>query len=95
MIALVSHYALKPGSRDKAIATMQAMKSGIMGLPGMTHFSNVMKADETGYVIATIENEDLARENEPEVKKLWAAYGEFLKDMPAIETCEVVADWPE
>lgn len=93
MYARVSPYRLKPGCREKAIAMMEAMKTDIMALPGLTRFMNLMKDDGSGYVVAIVNSAEQARKNEPRERELWAAFADVLEELPVTEGCEVPANW--
>ena len=93
MFARVTPYRLKPGERDAAIATMEAMKSDILALPGMQQFLNVMNDDESGYVIAVVENRATSDANAERVKALWGRMGPHLAEMPVPQGGDVVANW--
>lgn len=93
MFAQLSHYQIKPGNRKECIDLMTQLKPGIMALPGLKRFINVIKDDDSGYVIALLESKEQSKLNEPQVKGFWAAFSDYLTVLPATELHEVLADW--
>ena len=59
MFARITHYKMKPGSRDAAMKVLESLREQIMGMPGMHHFLNVMNADGSGYVALTPDNSSI------------------------------------
>ena len=91
MFARVTHYKMKPGSRDATTAIMNSLKSQIMGMPGMHNFINV--ANEDGYVISVVENEATSNANAPKVAELWGAFSDYMEAAPKAVGYDVVANW--
>jgi len=93
MFARVTHYKMKPGSRDAATAKMEGLKDRILGMPGMHNFINVMNDDGTGYVIALVESEDVSNANAENVQALWGEFAGFLEEMPTPQGFDVLVSW--
>lgn len=93
MFARVTQYQLKAGARDAAIATMEEMKSDILGLPGMKQFINVLGTDGTGYVVSVVESQELSDSNAERVRALWGRMADHLAEMPTPNGGDVVANW--
>lgn len=93
MFARVTHYKMKPGSKDAAAAIMNSLKSQIMGMPGMHHFINVANEDGSGYVIAVVESEATSNANAAKVAQLWGAFSDHLEAMPKPVGYDVIANW--
>ena len=93
MFSRVTHYKMKPGSREAATAKVNAMKDRIMGMPGMLQFVNVMNEDGSGYVVAHVESEAASDANAESVKAIWGEFAEFLESPPAPQGFDVIANW--
>lgn len=93
MFARVTQYKMKPGSMDAATAILNALKSQIMGMPGMQNFINVANADGSGYVISVIESEAISNANAAKVAELWGAFSEHLESAPKAVGYNVLANW--
>ncbi|QGX97532.1 hypothetical protein EI983_04255 [Roseovarius faecimaris] len=93
MFARVTHYRMKPGSKDAATEKMNALKAEILGMPGMHNFINVMNDDGTGYVIAVVESEESSNANAEKVAALWSNFAEFMLAPPEPVGYDVVANW--
>lgn len=94
MFARVTHYKMKPGSREPATAKMEELKGRILGMPGLQQFINVMNDDGSGYVIALVESEETSNANAETVKALWGEFSDYLEDMPKPTGYDVVVNWP-
>lgn len=93
MFARVTHYKMKPGSRDAAAGIMNSLKSQIMGMPGMHNFINVANEDGSGYVIAVVESEVTSNANASKVAELWGAFSDHLEAAPKAVGYDVIANW--
>ena len=93
MFAQISHYQIKPGDRQKCIDLLIQLKPQIMALSGLKQFTNIIKDDDSGYVIALIESKEQSKLNEPKVTAFWAAFSDYLTKLQAIEFHDVLADW--
>ena len=74
MFARITQFKMKPGTREAATVKMNALKSEIMGMPGMHSFTNVMNEDGSGYVISVVESEATSNANAPKVAELWGPF---------------------
>jgi hypothetical protein len=93
MFVQISHYQITSGNRQKCIDLMNQLQPQIMALPGLKQFLNVIREDDSGYVIALIESKEQSQKNEPRVRELWSAFAGYLARLPAIELHEVMVDW--
>lgn len=93
MFARITQYKMKPGSREAATAKLNALKSEIMGMPGMHSFTNAMNEDGTGFVISVVESEETSNANAPKVAEIWGQFAEFLESPPTPVGYDVVAHW--
>jgi len=93
MFARVTHYKMKPGSREATTEIMNSLKSQIMGMPGMQNFINVANEDGSGYVISVVESEATSNSNAPKVAELWGAFSDFMEAAPKAVGYDVVANW--
>ena len=82
MFARVTHYKMKPGSRDATTVIMNSLKSQIMGMPGMHNFINVANEDGSGYVISVVESEATSNSNASKVAELWGAFSNHMEAAP-------------
>ena len=93
MFARVTHYKMKPGSKDATTAIMNSLKSQIMGMPGMHNFINVANDDGSGYVISVVESEATSNANASKVAELWGAFSDHMEAAPKAAGYDVVANW--
>jgi hypothetical protein len=93
MFARVTHYKMKPGSKDATTAIMNSLKSQIMEMPGMHNFINVANEDGSGYVIAVVESEATSNANASKVAELWGAFSDYMEAAPKAVGYDVVANW--
>ncbi len=93
MFARVTHYKMKPGSKDATTAIMNSLKSQIMGMPGMHNFINVANEDGSGYIIAVVESEASSNANASKVAELWGAFSDYMEAAPQAVGYDVVANW--
>lgn len=93
MFARVTHYQMKPGSKEAATEMMLSLKDQIMAMPGMHNFINVMNDDGSGYVIAVVESEETSNANADKVAALWGNFAQFMMAPPEPAGFDVVANW--
>ena len=93
MIAIVTRYQRKPGTREEASALLDTMRDEIMALPGMIQFNNVMHADGSGYLISLVESEAQANMHTAKSAAIWARFAQFVESWPAAETFDVAQHW--
>lgn len=93
MFARITHYKMKPGSRDKATALLHSLRDQIMGMPGMHHFVNVMREDGSGYIVSVVESEASSNANADKVAKIWSNFAGYLEEPPKAEGYDVIANW--
>ncbi len=93
MHARVTHFKMKPGSRDAAVALMNDLKDQILGMPGMRHFINVMNDDGSGYVVALVESKEVSDANHELTMAMWGRFSDFLEAVPDPEGYDVMANW--
>ena len=93
MFARVTHYKMKPGSKDATTAIMNSLKSQIMGMPGIHNFINVSNDDGSSYVISVVESEDTSNANATKVAELWGAFSDYMEATPKAEGYDVIANW--
>lgn len=93
MFARITQYKMKPGTREAATEKMNALKSEIMGMPGIHSFTNVMNEDGSGYVISVVESEEASNVNAPKVAELWGHFAEFMEGTPSPAGYDVIAHW--
>lgn len=93
MFARITHYKMKPGTREAAIAQLEQMKGDIMALPGLKQFINTMNEDGSGYVISVVESKEISDANAERVKELWGQWGEYLESVPTPEGFDIIANW--
>lgn len=93
MFARITHYKMKPGSRDAATHLLNSLRDEIMGLQGMQHFVNVMREDGTGYIVSLVESEASSNANADKVAKIWSNFAGYLEAPPKAEGYDVIANW--
>ena len=93
MIALITRYQRKPGTRDEASALLETLRDDIMGLPGMIQFTNVMHDDGSGYLISLVESDAHASAHSAKSAGIWAKFAQYVETMPVVESCDVAAYW--
>jgi hypothetical protein len=93
MFARVTHYKMKSGSVDAAIALMEELKPRILALDGLVNFINMMQPDGSGYVISIVESEAKSDANAPHVAALWSAFADHLEAAPQPQGYAVTAHW--
>lgn len=93
MFARVTHYKMKPGSRDAATDVLNSLRDQIMGMPGMHHFLNAVNEDGSGYVVSVVESEAVSNANADKVAKIWSNFADYLEGPPKAEGYDVVANW--
>jgi hypothetical protein len=93
MFARVTHYKMKPGTRDDATKLLDSLRDQIMGMPGMVHFVNVMNGDGSGYVVSVVESEASSDANADRVAALWSKFSPFMEGPPRAEGYDVIANW--
>ena len=93
MYARVTHFKMKPGSRDAAVAQMNELKDQILAMPGMHHFINVMNEDGSGYVVALVESKETSDANQERTMAMWGRFSEFLEAVPEPGGFDVMANW--
>ena len=93
MFARITHYKMKPESRDAATELLNSLRDQIMGMPGMHHFVNVMNKDGSGYVISVVESEEASNANAGKVAELWGNFSAYLEGPPKAEGYDVIANW--
>lgn len=93
MFARVTHYKMKPGSKEAATAKMESLKDRILAMPGLHNFTSVMNEDGSGYVIALVQDEETSNANAETVKALWGEFAEFLEEVPTPEGFDVLVNW--
>lgn len=93
MFARITHYKMKPGTRDEAVKVLEGLKSQIMSLPGTVQFINAANEDGSGYVIAINESRELSEGNLSKSKEIWGNFGQFLEAMPTPEGFDIVVNW--
>ena len=94
MFARITPYQMKTDTLDDAKAKIEALKSQVMGLPGIKQFINVVD-DETGkgYVISLVESREVSDANAAQVSAIWGQFAEHLTAMPTPEGYDVFANW--
>ena len=93
MYARITAYQLKPGTRDAAVAKLEALKSEIMSLPGTLRFLNTVDDNGRGYVVSVNESKETSDAISGQVQAIWANFAEFLAAAPSPEGYDVIADW--
>ena len=93
MFARVTHYKMKPGSKDATTAIMNSLKSQIMEMPEIHNFINVLNDDGSGYVISVVESEATSNANATKVAELWGAFSDHMEATPKAEAYDVIANW--
>lgn len=93
MFARITHYKMKPESRDAATKVLESLRGQIMSMPGMVHFLNVMNADGSGYVVSVVESQESSDANAQRVAALWSSFSTFLEGPPKAEGFDVIAHW--
>jgi hypothetical protein len=93
MFARITPFKMKPGSRDEAMKTMEGLKSQILGLPGMQHFTCAMDDSGSGYIVSLVDSKEASDGNAPRVKEIWSNFASLLEAPPTPGGYEVLADW--
>lgn len=93
MHARITHYKMKDGARDEAVAIMNRIRDDIMALPGMQHFINAGNADGSGYIVALVTDKATSDANMDKVAALWANFSQLLEAKPEAEGFDVLANW--
>lgn len=93
MFSRITHYKMKAGTRDAAMALMEQLQPQIMGMPGIHEFINVMNEDGSGYVISITESQASSDANSDKVRELWGAFSEHLEAVPTPQGFDVIANW--
>ena len=94
MFARITPYQMKTDTLGDAKAKIEALKSQIMGLPGIIEFINAVD-DETGkgYVVALVESREVSDANAAQVSAIWGQFADHLTAMPTPEGYDVFAHW--
>jgi heme-degrading monooxygenase HmoA len=93
MFARITHYKMKPGSRDAATKVLESLRDQILGMPGMHQFLNVMNADGNGYVVSVVESEESSDANAAKVAAPWSSFSQFLEGPPKADGFDVISNW--
>lgn len=93
MYARVTPFKMKAEAVEAAKSKLEEMKSRILDLPGMQHFTCAMNDDGSGYIIALVSDKATSEANTDKVKALWGELADHLEEMPRPQGYDVTADW--
>ena len=93
MFARITPFKMKADHREAGTRLLTSMKSDIMGLPGMRHFTHAMDSTGKGYVVSLIETRDDSEAGRARIAALWKRFDAHLESRGDPETFEVFADW--
>ena len=91
MFARISQYKMNPESVADAEAKLQELMPTIMGMDGMTTFTNAIDADGNGVVVSVVESEEKSNANQEQVAKIWAEFSNYLTEPPVVGGYRVLA----
>ena len=81
----VSHYKVKPGKLDEAIAARDEMLPTIEKLPGLVRYLNLWNDDGTGAVVAVYESPAAAEAAAATAKDMWSSLADILEPEVTIQ----------
>lgn len=93
LIARITKFKMREGSRDDATEILNSMKQRILELQGIRQFISSMNADGSGYVVVLVDSAEDADANEAEAQEIWSNFGKFLEGPPLPENFDLIANW--
>ena len=75
----VTHYRVKPGRVDEAVAGRDELMPEIERIPGLKRYMNLWNDDGTGLVVAVYESKAAAEASAETAKAMWSRLSDLLE----------------
>jgi quinol monooxygenase YgiN len=85
MYARVTHYEVRPDKVKEAQGLFREAHAIVRKVPGLKSFTNVMREDGKGLILALYENKAAAGAAAPQVREYWMRFTAVLAAPPMLE----------